>query len=113
MGYQTDNERTCDNCGVWKRDRDFPSTGRCPFHGDTSAGYYCPSWIKKSDKPSVGPSEIKPDTTDTLDVGALADRIVKMKPKAISIEFVQRRLRCAYSEAALVIEELKRRNYIK
>lgn len=99
----------CSNCGRWRIDKVFVTTGLCQWGDEyTSAHYVC----NHHEPATVAPVKAERQPRQ-IDIAAAADRVMDAGLPRIDIVSVQALIKCQYRQAAAVIELLKSQGRIR
>lgn len=99
----------CSNCGRWRIDKVFVTTGLCLWSDEyTSSHYVC----NHHEPAAVAPVKAERQPRQ-IDIAAAADRVMDAGLPRIDIVSVQTALRCQYRRAAEIIELLKEQGRIR
>lgn len=99
----------CSNCGRWRIDKVFVTTGLCLWSDEYTSSHYVCNHHKPA---TVAPVKAQRQPRQ-IDIAAAADRVMDAGLPRIDIITVQGFLRCSYGKAAAVIELLKSQGRIR
>lgn len=98
----------CSNCGRWRIDKVFVTTGLCLWSDEyTSSHYVC-----NHHEPAAVTVPKAQRQPRQIDIAAAADRVMDAGLPRIDIISVQALIKCQYRQAAEIIELLKEQGRI-